>query len=95
MISAVYPLSTFVGIAVGAKQPERGAKALGAGIAADEMPDFAPLPESPLPFTLYLDVDRTGVPTRTRRVGRRCARRAKSDKLKFCDGLSLATAVSI
>jgi hypothetical protein len=81
-------LEELAGIAVDAKQVERGAEALGAEIAADEKQDLTPRPESPLPTTLYLGTDGTGVPMRPSelkgRSGKQADGSAKTREVKLC-----------
>src|SRR6516165_12087186 len=57
-------LQELVGVVVDAKQVERIAEALGEEIAADEQRHSEPLDTLPLPQTLYLGIDGTGIPLR-------------------------------
>lgn len=57
-------LQELAGLPVNAKQVERAAEALGVEIAADEKQDVIPREGQPLPPTLYLGIDGTGVPLR-------------------------------
>ena len=57
-------LRELAGIGVDASQVERGAEALGGEIAADERLRAEPLGKEPLPSTLYLGLDGTGIPMR-------------------------------
>jgi hypothetical protein len=81
-------LQELVGIPVNAKQVERAAEALGVEIAADEKQDAAPRDEQPLPPTLYLGVDGTGVPMRPEELQGRCGKQpdgsAKTREVKLC-----------
>lgn len=52
------------GVAVDAKQVERTAEALGREIAEDERQHHEPLDAVPLPKTLYLGIEGTGIPWR-------------------------------
>lgn len=81
-------LQELAGIPVNAKQVERTAEALGAEIATDEKQDVAPSDEQPLPPTLYLGVDGTGVPMRPEELKGRCGKQpdgsAKTREGKLC-----------
>ena len=57
-------LTELAGVAVDAKQVERTAEALGKEIAEDERVHTEPLDALPLPQTLYLGMDGTGIPLR-------------------------------
>jgi hypothetical protein len=57
-------LQELTGVAVEAKQVERTAEALGQEIAEDERHHCEPLDTLPLPHTLYLGIDGTGIPLR-------------------------------
>jgi hypothetical protein len=59
-------LQELAGVAVEAKQVERTAEALGQEIAEDERHHCEPLDTLPLPHTLYLGIDGTGIPLRAR-----------------------------
>lgn len=81
-------LAELAGITVNAKQVERAAEALGAEIAADEKLDVAPVDQHPLPRTLYLGVDGTGIPMRAAelqgRTGKQTDGSAKTREVKLC-----------
>ena len=68
-------LQELAGVAVDAKQVERTAEDLGAEIAADERQDTQPAHDHlPLPGTLYLGIDGTGIPLRAEELeGRRAS----------------------
>jgi len=57
-------LRELAGVVVDAKQVERTAEALGEEIAEDERHHSDPLESFPLPTTLYLGIDGTGIPLR-------------------------------
>jgi hypothetical protein len=57
-------LQELAGVMVEAKQVERTAEALGREIAEDERQHSEPLDTVPLPQTLYLGIDGTGIPLR-------------------------------
>jgi hypothetical protein len=57
-------LRELAGIEVSAKQVERAAEALGREIAEDERQCTQPLTDIPVPPTLYLGIDGTGIPMR-------------------------------
>jgi Uncharacterised protein family (UPF0236) len=57
-------LRELAGVVVDAKQVERTAEALGREIAEDERQHSEPLDAVPLPSTLYLGIDGTGIPLR-------------------------------
>ena len=57
-------LRELAGIEVSAKQVERAAEALGREIAEDERQCREPLTDIPVPPTLYLGIDGTGIPMR-------------------------------
>lgn len=61
-------LQELAGVAVDAKQVERTAEALGQEIAADERHHSEPLDALPLPKTLYLGMDGTGIPLRAQQA---------------------------
>ena len=64
-------LTELAGVAVDAKQVERTAEALGKQIAEDERHCTEPCDALPLPQTLYLGMDGTGIPLRAEElVGR-------------------------
>lgn len=81
-------LQELAGVSVNAKQVERAAEALGLEIATDEKQDVAPRDEQPLPPTLYLGVDGTGVPMRVEELKGRCGKQpdgsAKTREVKLC-----------
>ena len=76
------------GLNVSAKQIERSAEALGAEIARDETTDLTPMEQSALPQTLYLGIDGTGVPIRTKelagRPGKQTDGSSKTREVKLC-----------
>ena len=81
-------LQELAGLPVNAKQVERAAEALGVQIAEDEKQDVLPTDEQPLPPTLYLGVDGTGVPMRPEelkgRRGKQPDGSAKTREVKLC-----------
>lgn len=81
-------LAELAGLAVDAKQVERTAETLGAAIAADEKQDVNPADDLPLPPTLYLGLDGTGVPMRPSelrdRAGKQPDGSAKTREVKLC-----------
>jgi hypothetical protein len=81
-------LNELAGVPVNAKQVERAAEALGVEIAEDEKRDVTPLEGTPLPRTLYLGVDGTGIPMRAEelkgRHGKRSDGSAKTREVKLC-----------
>lgn len=81
-------LEQLAGVNVDARQVERSAEALGAEIAADEKLQSQPLEETPLPSTLYLGVDGTGIPMRgpelKGRAGKQPDGTAKTREVKLC-----------
>jgi Uncharacterised protein family (UPF0236) len=81
-------LEELAGLHVDARQVERSAEALGAEIAADEKSQTQPLAQSPLPPTLYLGVDGTGIPMRGAelkgRAGKQPDGTAKTREVKLC-----------
>ncbi len=82
-------LQELAGVAVDAKQVERTAEDLGAEIAADERQDTLPAHEDlPLPGTLYLGIDGTGIPLRAEelagRTGKQSDGSAKTREVKLC-----------
>ena len=77
------------GVRVEAKHVERAAEALGAEIAQDERQVVAePEAQAPLPLTLYLGMDGTGVPMRHEellgRAGKQEDGTAKTREAKLC-----------
>jgi hypothetical protein len=81
-------LEELAGVRVDAKQVERYAEALGAEIAADERRHIDPVENGPLPATLYLGIDGTGIPMRpselTGRAGKQSDGSAKTREVKLC-----------
>jgi len=82
-------LQELAGVAVDAKQVERTAEALGTEIAAAERKDLKPAPHHlPLPVTLYLGIDATGIPLRAEewagRQGKQPEGSAKTREVKRC-----------
>jgi hypothetical protein len=81
-------LEELAGVSLNAKQVERTAETLGIEIAADEKQDVAPTDEQPLPPSLYLGIDGTGVPMRPEELKGRCAKQpdgsAKTREVKLC-----------
>ena len=80
-------LQELAGVIVDAKQVERTAEALGQEIAEDERHHSEPLDTLPLPQTLYLGIDGTGIPLRAEELtgvsGKR-AGAAKTREVKLC-----------
>lgn len=81
-------LRELAGIGIDASQVERGAEALGGEVAADERIYTTPLGEEPLPPTLYLGLDGTGIPMRTEELADRAGKQpdgsAKTREVKIC-----------
>jgi hypothetical protein len=81
-------LTELAGVAVDAKQVERTAEALGKEIAKDERVHTEPPDSLPLPRTLYLGMDGTGIPLRAAelvgRTGKQPDGSAKSGEVKLC-----------
>jgi len=81
-------LTELAGVAVDAKQVERTAEALGKEIAEDERHCTEPLDTLPLPQTLYLGMDGTGIPLRAEelagRIGKQSDGSAKTGEVKLC-----------
>jgi hypothetical protein len=80
-------LQELVGVGVDSKQVERTAEALGEEIAEDERHHSEPLDALPLPKTLYLGIDGTGIPLRAQELwGVRGKREgaAKTREVKLC-----------
>jgi hypothetical protein len=81
-------LTELAGVAVDAKQVERTAEALGKQIAADERQCTQPSDALPLPQTLYLGMDGTGIPLRAEelvgRTGKQADGSAKTGEVKLC-----------
>ena len=75
-------------VGVGGKQVERTAEALGAEIAEDERQPVKAEPEGPLPPTLYLGLDGTGIPMRQEelegRTGKQADGSAQTREVKLC-----------
>jgi hypothetical protein len=85
-------LEELAGVEVDAKQVERVAEALGAEIAADEKQDVEAIDRTPLPRTLYLGIDGTGVPMRPSELAGRAGKQpdgsAKTREVKLCTAWS-------
>jgi hypothetical protein len=81
-------LQELAGVSVNAKQVERAAEGLGVEIGADEKRDMTPVLVQPLPSTLYLGVDGTGVPMRAQELKGRSGKQpdgsAKTREVKLC-----------
>jgi hypothetical protein len=81
-------LNELAGVAVEAKQVERIAETLGKEIAEDERQHCDPSDTLPLPRTLYLGMDGTGIPLRAEelagRTGKQADGSAKSGEVKLC-----------
>jgi uncharacterized protein UPF0236 len=81
-------LKELAGVTVDAKQVERTAEALGEEIAEDERAHPEPSDAAPLPKTLYLGIDGTGVPLRAEelvgRLGKQPDGSAKTREVKLC-----------
>jgi hypothetical protein len=81
-------LRELAGIGIDASQVERGSEALGGEIAADERIHTGPLEEQPLPPTLYLGLDGTGIPMRAGELAGRAGKQpdgsAKTREVKIC-----------
>ena len=81
-------LGELAGVAVDARQVERSAEALGAEIAEDEKLQTQPLEEAPLPLTLYLGIDGTGIPMRPSELNGRAGKQpdgsARTREVKLC-----------
>src|SRR6202050_5515416 len=81
-------LTELAGVPVDAKQVERTAEALGKEIAADERVHTEPVDALPLPRTLYLGMDGTGIPLRAEELVGRTAKQpdgsAKTGEVKLC-----------
>lgn len=81
-------LDQLAAVTVDPKQVERQAEALGREVAADEKQQVAPLEQTPLPPTLYLGIDGTGIPIRaselTGRSGKQADGTAKTREVKLC-----------
>ena len=81
-------LTELAGVAVDAKQVERTAEALGEEIVNDERQHSEPSGALPLPQTLYLGMDGTGIPLRAEellgRTGKQPDGSAKTGEVKLC-----------
>jgi len=81
-------LRELAGLEVGVKQVERTAEALGAEVAEDEGQQVEVETEGPLPHTLYLGLDGTGIPMRREelagRVGKQRDGSAQTREVKVC-----------
>lgn len=81
-------LRELAGVELGAKRVERGAKRLGAAIAAMEREDTAPEIGRPVAPTLYVGIDGTGVPMRGVEVAGRAGKQpdgsARTREVKLC-----------
>ncbi len=81
-------LQELAGVAVDAKQVERTAEALGQEIAKDERDHTEPSDTLPLPQTLYLGIDGTGIPLRAEELaglpGKQPDGTAKTREVKLC-----------
>lgn len=81
-------LSELAGVEVEAKEVERTAEALGAEVAQDEQCRTEAASTEPLPSTLYLGIDGTGVPMRRSelrgRPGKQADGSAKTREVKLC-----------
>jgi len=80
-------LRELAGVDVNAKQVERAAEALGQEIAQDERQCVEPLSQTPVPATLYLGMDGTGIPMRSSelvgRSGKQADGSAKTREVKL------------
>jgi hypothetical protein len=81
-------LKELAGVVVDAKQVERTAEALGKEIAEDERCHMEPSDTLPLPKTLYLGMDGTGIPLRAEELagttGKQPDGSAKTREVKLC-----------
>lgn len=81
-------LDQLAAVRVDPKQVERHAEALGREVADDEKHEVAPIEQTPLPPTLYLGIDGTGIPIRaaelTGRSGKQADGSAKTREVKLC-----------
>jgi len=88
-------LEQLAGVSVDANHVQRAAEALGGEIADQEMHDIEAENELPLPPTLYLGIDGTGVPMRPSelrgRVGKQPDGSAKTREVKLCTVWSAET----
>jgi hypothetical protein len=76
-------LRELAGVDVNAKQVERAAEALGREIAEDERPCIEPLSQTPVPATLYLGMDGTGISELVGRSGKQADGSAKTREVKL------------
>jgi Uncharacterised protein family (UPF0236) len=85
-------LTELAGLTVDAKQVERTAEALGVAIAEDEKRNVTASDDLPLPPTLYLGLDGTGIPMRPSelkgRTGKQPDGSAKTREVKLCTAWS-------
>lgn len=81
-------LKELAAVSLPAKRVERCAKAMGEQVAADEKSYLEPLSSGPLPSTLYLSLDGTGVPMRRSELqghaGKQADGSAKTGEVKLC-----------
>ena len=80
-------LKELAGVTVEVKQVERTAEALGQEIAEDERHNSEPMDTLPLPKTLYLGIDGTGIPLRAEElteVQGKSASGARTREVKLC-----------
>lgn len=81
-------LRELAGVPLDAKQVERTAEALGKEIGEDERRHSEPLDSLPLPPTLYLGIDGTGIPLRPEELAGRAGKQpdgsAKTREVKLC-----------
>lgn len=80
-------LAELAGLTVDAKQVERTAEALGADIAKDEKLALTAIDDLPLPPTLYLGLDGTGIPMRSSELQGSSGKQsgaAKTREVKLC-----------
>jgi hypothetical protein len=81
-------LRELAGVEVSAKQVERTAEALGAEVAEDERQAVEAAREEPVPPTLYLGLEGTGIPMRreelTGRAGKQPDGSAQTREVKVC-----------
>lgn len=81
-------LDQLAAVTVDPKQVERHAEALGREVADDEKQEVAPMEQTPLPSTLYLGMDGTGIPIRaselTGRSGKQADGTSKTREVKLC-----------
>ena len=81
-------LNELAGVTVEAKQVERTAESLGKEIAEEERQHCEPRDTVPLPQTLYLGMDGTGIPLRAEELAGRSGKQgegsAKTGEVKLC-----------